>query len=168
MVGLRFTAVSTESDETIAPGTPPELAVEELAARKAHAAVASRKECEMIVGADTVVVLDGVIYGKPKDREEAFSMLSLLSGRTHRVYTGVCILGPDGRELRFHEAADVEFYPLSTVEIWDYISTGEPVDKAGAYGIQGRGAVLVRRINGDFYNVMGLPIARVVRELNNF
>ena len=117
-----------------------------------------------MISADTVVFIDGKILGKPKNAESAKEMLSTLSGRTHTVFTGVFINSPNGTAL-FADKTEVEFNVLSDSDIADYIATGEPFDKAGAYGIQGKGALLVKGITGDFYNVMGFPVARVYREL---
>ena len=119
-----------------------------------------------MVGSDTVVALDGKILGKPRSEKEAVEMLRSLSGRIHKVYTGVAIVCGE-KVTSFFEETEVEFYPLTDQEILDYVATGEPMDKAGAYGIQGRGAVLVKRINGDYFNVMGLPISKVYRELKD-
>ena len=123
---------------------------------------------ETVVAADTVVSIDGELLGKPADDADAHRMLRELSGRTHQVATGVCIMAagrPQDAE-SFVEVTDVTFYPLTDEEIDAYIASGEPRDKAGAYGIQGVGGrMLVRRIDGDFYNVVGLPIARVARAL---
>jgi len=115
-----------------------------------------------VIGSDTVVVLDGVIFGKPKDRNDAFRMLRELSGKTHSVYTGVTVCSDEGTE-SFTEKTDVEFYDLTDEEINSYLDTGEPFDKAGAYGIQGYGALLVKKIDGDYYTVMGFPIAGIYR-----
>ena len=120
-----------------------------------------------MVGSDTVVALDGKILGKPHSEKEAVEMLRSLSGRIHKVYTGVAIVCGD-KVTSFFDETEVEFYPLTDEEIFDYVATGEPMDKAGAYGIQGRGAVLVKRINGDYFNVMGLPISKVYRELKDY
>lgn len=117
-----------------------------------------------VIGSDTVVVLDGVIYGKPKDRTDAFRMLKELSGKTHRVLTGVSIRSDEGRE-NFTTQTGVEFYDLTDEEISRYLDTGEPFDKAGAYGIQGYGALLVKKIDGDYYTVMGFPIAEIYQRL---
>ncbi len=113
-----------------------------------------------ILGADTVVSLDGEIFGKPADETEAFKMLQRLQGRTHQVFTGVCLKMGDITRI-FCEKTDVTMYELSDEQIQDYIRTGEPMDKAGAYGIQGMGAVLIQGIRGDYNNVVGLPLARV-------
>lgn len=117
---------------------------------------------DIIIAADTVVAIDGDILGKPSDKAHAAEMLHRLSGRTHSVFTGVTAITPQ-RTINFAEETIVEFYPLTEKEINDYITTGEPMDKAGAYGIQGRGAVLVKRIEGDYYNVMGLPVGRLMQ-----
>ena len=155
----------SQADETLPEGIDPGEAVALLAQRKAQA-VAALPECKgcRIIGADTVVAVEGHILGKPHSPEEAREMLELLSGRVHSVYTGVAVLGPGEREV-FIQRTQVEFYPLSAREIDDYVATGEPMDKAGAYGIQGRGGLLVRRLEGDYFNVMGLPVARLARVL---
>ena len=162
--GFSFTVMSADTDETIPEGTSPEEAVKLLAKRKADT-VKERCPGSVIVAADTIVYCAGEILGKPHDQDDAFRMLSLLSGNTHQVYTGVCILRPDMPDTVFAECSDVTFYPLSKEEILQYISTGEPMDKAGAYGIQGKGCILVRSIRGDYFNIVGLPVARVAREL---
>lgn len=152
-------------DETVPPGTAPDKAVCVLAMRKA-AAIAIAHPYDTIVAADTIVAIDGELLGKPHDENEARAMLARLSGRTHQVYTGVCVYAK-GASHRFCSRTDVTFYPLSDEEIDAYIATGEPFDKAGGYGIQEKGAVLVERIRGDFYNVVGLPIAPLVRLLRS-
>ena len=121
----------------------------------------------VVIGSDTVVVLDGKILGKPHSEQEACEMLRSLSGRTHKVFTGVAIVC-GGKVKNFFDETDVEFYSLGDDEIKKYVATGEPTDKAGAYGIQGKGSVLVKRINGDFFSVMGLPIAKLYREMSDF
>ena len=152
---------TADVDETIPEGISPEEAVQLLAVKKARAVPA---ENQLVLAADTVVALNGKIFGKPHDREEAKAMLRTLSGKTHQVHTGVCIRKGDREEV-FCETAQVTFYALTEEEISRYVDSGEPMDKAGAYGIQGKGAVLVRRIEGDYYTIVGLPIARVVRAL---
>jgi len=144
--------------------------VEELAMRKAAAVQANIVGEAIIIAADTLVSIDGHVLSKPVDKADAFAMLRALQGRKHTVYTGVAIIktGSKGNMLcSFVDTADVYFRPLSNDEIKGYIATGEPFDKAGAYGVQGRGAVLVSRIEGDFYTVMGLPISRLCVELAN-
>ena len=124
------------------------------------------KDC-VIIGCDTVVILDEEILGKPKDEDDAFKMLSKLSGKKHFVETGVCLKYND-KTFSFSEITQVEFYHLTMNEINEYIASGEPFDKAGGYGIQGDGALFVKGIFGDYYNVVGLPIARLKRELESF
>lgn len=153
-------------DETLQSGISPAQAVVELSKRKAQAVARMPDSAgQIILAADTIVSLHGEIYGKPSTPIEAFHMLRTLSNQTHQVFTGVSILVPDGESISFFDRTNVEFYSLTEQEISDYVATGEPMDKAGGYGIQGRGALLVRAIEGDYYNVMGLPIARVVRVL---
>ena len=124
-----------------------------------------QKEQDVIVlGADTVVAYEGKILGKPKDKEDAAAMLRMLSGQKHSVYTGVTLISSAGRET-FYEETRVEFYPMSEKEIRDYVNSKEPMDKAGAYGIQGKAAVFIKGIEGDYYNVVGLPVARVSQYL---
>ncbi|MFA9380108.1 MAG: nucleoside triphosphate pyrophosphatase [Acetanaerobacterium sp.] len=121
----------------------------------------------IVIGSDTVVTVDSHILGKPRDRADACDMLRMLSGRSHHVYTGVC-LAASGKIEQFYSRTEVFFYPLSEEEITRYVDTGEPFDKAGGYGIQGRGALLCRRIEGDYFNVVGLPVSLVSRKLSIF
>lgn len=167
LAGIPFEARPVDADETIICCTPPEGAVMMLATRKAQLA-AEQFPDDLIIGADTVVAVGKHIYGKPATKEEAFETLSALSGKTHQVFTGVCIYTKSGERNAFCTRTDVSFFPLSEDEIRAYIATGEPMDKAGAYGIQGKGALLVEKINGDYYNVVGLPISRLIRELKSF
>ena len=167
LAGIPFEARPVDADETILCCTPPEGAVMMLATRKAQLA-AEHVPDDLIIGADTIVAVGKHIYGKPDTSEEAFEMLSALSGKTHQVFTGVCIYTKSGHRNAFCTRTDVTFFPLSEEEIRAYIATGEPMDKAGAYGIQGKGALLVEKIDGDYYNVVGLPISRLVRELKSF
>lgn len=167
LAGIPFEARPVDADETILCCTPPEGAVMMLATRKAQLA-AEHFPDDLIIGADTIVAVGKHIYGKPDTGEEAFEMLSALSGKTHQVFTGVCIYTKSGHRNAFCTRTDVTFFPLSEEEIRAYIATGEPMDKAGAYGIQGKGALLVEKIDGDYYNVVGLPISRLVRELKSF
>ena len=167
-MGIReFSIVSPEVDEHV-PGHPaPAALVEELSARKAGAVAEKSGGDDLVIAADTVVALDGAVLGKPRDEESAFAMLSALSGREHRVYTGVTVR--QGERVRTaHEETAVRFRPLSPEEIRAYIATGEPMDKAGAYGIQGLGALLVEGIVGDYFNVMGLPVFRLGQMLGAF
>lgn len=166
MAGIPFHVLVSQADETLQPGTSPERAVLELSRRKAQAVAQLPESADrVILAADTVVSLQGKIYGKPSTESDAARMLRALSGRIHQVFTGVSIYRPQGGPISFFEQTNVEFYSLTEQEIFNYVATGEPMDKAGGYGIQGRGALLVKAIEGDFYNVMGLPIARVARAL---
>lgn len=126
------------------------------------------EEYLLVIGADTIVVNDGNILGKPKDAEDACRMLRSLSGKTHQVYTGVCLIRADAEqyaEYAFFEKTDVTFYPMTEEEIREYVATGDPLDKAGAYGIQGFCGKYIRGIQGDYNNVVGLPVARLYHEL---
>ena len=167
-MGLKDFQVSAPNvDETVEPGLSPAEMVEELSLRKARAAAEKAGPEDLVIAADTVVALDGKVLGKPRDREDAFAMLSALSGREHRVYTGVTVLR--GEEAATgHEETTVAFRALEPGEIRGYIATGEPVDKAGAYGIQGLGALLVSGIRGDYCSVVGLPVFRLGRMLADF
>lgn len=166
IISENFEIIPAVGEENIPDGTEPKDAVVMLARQKAEE-IAAAHSGEVIVAADTIVVIDNKILGKPRDEADAVEMLGALSGSTHTVYTGVCVIFADGAEESFAERTDVEFYPLSESEIAEYIATGEPMDKAGAYGIQERGALLVKRISGDFYNVMGLPVSRLARVLRS-
>lgn len=141
------------------------------ASRQAASGLGVQDPDGLLVASDTIVWDDaGHVLGKPADVADAKRMLRELSGHVHHVSTGCCVfvLGPDGEELRaesFVETTDVEFWPLSEAQIDAYVATGEPLDKAGAYGIQGRGRVLVRGIRGDYFTVVGLPVSRLVREI---
>lgn len=170
--GYEFDIEVSDADENIQADDPGEL-VEQLSFRKADAVVKKHlqeKECT-VIGADTVVVLDREVLGKPDGKPGAVRMLKELSGRTHQVYTGVSLfLIKEGRliaDRSFHVCTDVTMRPLSDQEIADYVATGEPMDKAGAYGIQGKAAVFISGINGDYYNVVGLPVCEIVQQLQN-
>ena len=148
---------------------PPEHAgpgelVTALSAAKAREVAARCAAEDLVIGADTIVWVDGRPFGKPHDEAEAAAMLHRLSGDAHEVYTGVTVICR-GREVSEYERSRVFFRPLEDEEIARYIRTGEPMDKAGAYGAQGRGALLVERIEGDFFNVMGLPLCRLGKML---
>ncbi|MCR5501826.1 MAG: Maf family protein [Lachnospiraceae bacterium] len=197
-LGLEFDIWPSKKEE--APvNTDPAKVCEELASQKALDVASQIRQYEadhpdltspqdiLVIGADTIVydpaVLPGPsseaaesasrpgILGKPADEEDAFRMLRSLSGKSHRVYTGVCFvfLSEDGRagEYTFHEMTEVSFYPVSDEEIREYIASGEPMDKAGAYGIQGSFLKHIEKISGDYYNVMGLPAARMYQELKS-
>jgi septum formation protein len=154
-----FCIKSAEVDETLPEVLAPDRAVEYLSRVKA---LPFKNNIDTVIGADTVVSLDGKILGKPKDEAHAFEMLSALSGRTHSVFTGVTLITPE-RETTFSVCTRVKFYELKKEEILSYIKTGEPMDKAGAYGIQGYGSLLVESIEGDYFNVVGLPISKLNR-----
>ncbi len=167
-MGLKgFKVTSPDVDEMVDGNLPPAQIVEELSLRKAAAVAEHADEDDLIIAADTVVVLEGAVLGKPEDEREAFSMLSALSGNRHYVYTGVTVIRGD-KTVTQHEMTAVSFRELEPEEITNYIATGEPMDKAGAYGIQGLGALLVSGIDGDYFNVMGLPVYRLGRILADF
>ena len=156
-----------QGEEKAAPGLSPAQLVEALSLQKGVEVAASAAPGDLVISADTVVAVDGRVLGKPHSREEAAAMLASLSGRTHTVYTGVTVCR-DGDVLTEHEATAVRFRILTPGEIAAYVATGEPMDKAGAYGIQGYGALLVEGIEGDYCNVVGLPVCRLGRMLARF
>ena len=164
--GYSFEIIVSDADENITEVMTPEKTVEELAKRKAMAVLKDNGDA-VVFGCDTVVAIDGKILGKPTDDEDAFNMLSMLSGRTHTVSTGVCICSADKVSV-FSNTTEVEFYELSEETIRGYIATGECSDKAGSYGIQGYGNVLVKEIKGDYFSVMGLPVSESARVLSEF
>ncbi|MEI6577853.1 MAG: Maf family protein [Eubacteriales bacterium] len=161
--GIDFEVCPAQGEEFLDPALPPADAAIEVARQKAQE-VAKKYPLDCVIGADTIVVLNNIILGKPRDKADAVLMLSLLSGKEHVVYTGVCII-KNGEENCFAEATKVSFYKLTKEEINNYVESGEPMDKAGAYGIQGLGCMLVKGIEGDYFNVMGFPVSRVVRAL---
>ena len=164
-LGLAFRTEPADVDESWPEGLDPGPAAEEVAGRKAGAIQAPGA---LVLAADTVVVLDGIVLGKPRSPEHAAETLRRLSGRTHRVVTGLA-LHLDGRGVTSHEQTAVTFAPLSKPEIEAYVATGSPMDKAGAYGIQDdAGALLIERIDGDYFNVVGLPIRRLYQTLQAF
>lgn len=162
---IEFVVDPADIDE-VTTETLPAKVVEDLSRQKALAVAANHKG-EVVLAADTVVAFDDKILGKPKDEEDAFKMLTELSGRTHQVYTGVTIIDKEGKANTFSECTSVTMYENSADSIRSYIASKEPMDKAGAYGIQGLGAVLVKGIEGDYNNVVGLPLAKVYRVLYN-
>ena len=162
----QFEVQASDVDETLPEGVSLGRAVELLARRKGQA-VAGAEPDALVIAADTLVTLGSVVLGKPTGREDAARMLRLLSGRVHQVYTGVALLEGE-RTNRFHCVTDVEFSPLTEEEIRWYLSTGEPFDKAGAYGIQGYGARFIRGVREDFFNVMGLPVNELYRQIMQF
>ena len=160
-MGLRgFKITSPEVDETVEEHMPPAQVVEELSRRKALAVAGHADPDDLIIAADTVVALEGAVLGKPADQRDAFAMLTALSGNRHYVYTGLTVIQGD-QVVTQHECTTVTFRELEPEEISHYIATGEPMDKAGAYGIQGYGALFIEGISGDYYNVMGLPVCRL-------
>lgn len=166
-IGLPFTVCPADADESVTPELSPAEAVAEISKRKALAVRKMRDAGDVIVACDTVVALDHRIFGKPHTAEEAEAMLHLLSGRTHAVFSGLTVCrGADVASAV--ECTDVTFRTLSDAEITAYVKSGEPMDKAGAYGIQGLGAVLVERIAGDYFNVVGLPLCRLAQMLRPF
>lgn len=165
LVSPDFWIVPAKGEEQADPSLTPADYVQTLAKDKAEEVSAMFPD-ETIIGADTVVSIDGEILGKPHDETDAWHMLGLLSGRTHSVFTGVAVIS-DGNLTTFAEETRVTFFPLDDREIARYIASGEPFDKAGAYGIQGAGALLVKGIEGDYYNVMGLPAGRLYRLLKS-
>lgn len=183
-VGIEFTVIPSDCEEDCRETTPDKL-VESLAEQKArnvaekicqnnllsHSRDFSTDSLIVILGSDTVVAKDGIILGKPTDEKNAFDMISGLQGRKHQVYSGVALLlcdkntGEIKKQRFFHVMTEVSVFPMTSEEIRQYIATGEPMDKAGAYGIQGYFARYIEGITGDYYNVVGLPVSRVVREI---
>lgn len=161
-----FVIDAVETKEVIDESIPFSKAIEKVALGKAEA-VAKKHPDDIIISADTIVTLGTKRYGKPKDEAEAIQMLEELSGNTHEVITGVCLYCR-GKVRTFSSVSKVTFYPLTKQEIKAYVDSKEPLDKAGAYGIQGLGSLLIKEISGDFYSIMGLPIAALKRELEEF
>ena len=171
-MGICFEVFPSCGDEVVTKKIPSEI-VEELSLAKADevAGVYADKyknDTTVIIGADTIVAYDGAIMGKPRDEGDAIDMLTRLQGGVHQVYTGVTLaILKDGkkRTVTFHEKTDVAMYPMTQAQIRDYVATGEPMDKAGAYAIQGGCAIYIKGINGEYGNVVGLPVARLAQEL---
>lgn len=170
--GFTFSVIPSDKEETTAADTPGQM-VEELAYIKANDIYHKTKEDYkgkdyIIIGADTIVYYDGEVLGKPANEAEAFDMLKLLSDRTHQVYTGIAIILKRNnvkQTFLIHDKTDVTFYAMHDYEIKDYIATKDPLDKAGAYGIQGAFAIHIKEIHGDYNNVVGLPIAKLYQTL---
>lgn len=160
-----FEIIPANTEETLPDDVGPEFAPMFLAATKADA-VATKYPDDLVIAADTVVICDGTLFGKPKDSEDAKRMLHSLSGKTHKVITGCCITIGEATTC-FSEESLVTFFDLSDSEIDEYVDGGEPMGKAGAYAIQGDGALLVEKIDGDYNNIVGLPIARLKREIKD-
>ena len=165
-IGLSFTVSPSQADETIPAGMSPQLAVQTLSLSKAADVAKGQTEDALVIAADTVVVSDGEILTKPQSEQAAVAMLSRLSGKRHSVLTGLTVLRRrDGKSVSLAEETFVYFKPLQQGEIVSYVKSGEPMDKAGAYGIQGLGALLIEKIEGDYNNVVGLPLCRLGRLL---
>lgn len=165
-VQIPFTVRTKAVDESLIQSIDPLEKVRKLSKVKGRA-VPLNSDQEVILSADTLISFEGKILEKPKTKEEAYEMIASMSGKTHEVLTGVTLRRKD-KEETFVERTKVEFWPLREEEIIAYINTDEPYDKAGAYGIQSLGAIFVKQLIGDFYNVMGLPLSRVVRKLREF
>ena len=163
LADLKFDVMPSDAQE-ITTKTAPNEVVMELASIKAKDIYKKSEKQSMVVGADTVVAYQWQIHGKPADESDEKRMLTMLSGQTHEVYTGVCVI-EDGKTKTFYEETKVTFYEISDEQIDRYIKTGEPMDKAGSYGIQGKAAVFIKGIEGDYYNVVGFPIARFLQEI---
>ncbi len=169
-IGAEFEVLPAQGEEHIST-TKPEQAVVELSRQKAEevAGLAAAQGRTLILGADTIVAFQGEILGKPKDEADAARMLHMLSGNTHSVFTGVAAILMEGRKtvksISFFEETQVTMYPMAELEINRYIATGEPMDKAGAYGIQGKCAIFIEKIIGDYNNVVGLPLAALYQNL---
>ncbi len=165
LMGLEFTVRAADIDETMDPAAEPRAEVARLSREKALAVAA--RDTDVVIAADTIVVCGGKTLGKPRDEAEAMQMLQLLSGRAHQVMTGLTV--KRGRELVTHtEVTDIHFRPLSTGEIRAYVATGEPMDKAGAYGVQGGASIFVTGLSGDYFNVVGLPVCALTGILRRF
>lgn len=169
--GLSYVRVEADVNEDLPRGTEPQEAVKLLALRKAQAGLTNWLSTggspqDVVLGADTIVVLDGQILGKPETEEDALQMLRALSGRTHKVYTGIALLNGGGKHESEAICTKVTFRSLTTEEILDYIRTGEPMDKAGAYGIQGLGGKFVAHYEGSLSNVIGLPMEYILERLS--
>jgi septum formation protein len=164
--GIQFSVLSSAVDETPVPGESPQDLVRRLALSKAELVAARAVGPAIVIAADTIVVLEGAILGKPRTSEDARQMLAKLSGRTHTVMTGIWLIRlPDVERREFIETTHVHFASISKEEIEKYLSSGEPFDKAGAYAIQGSGGRFIPRIDGCYFNVVGLPLARLCKEL---
>lgn len=165
-VGLRFRVEPAQIEEHLDESLPITQAIEQLAKEKAMPIACRHPQC-IVIGADTLVAVDGLVLGKPADEADAARMLRMLSGRRHQVIGGVALLCGN-EEVLFHCVSEVRFFPLREEEIAAYIRSGEPMDKAGAYGIQGLGRLFVESICGDYFNIVGLPVSRLMRALDQF
>ena len=164
LLRVSFTVRPADIDEAMDPNLPPQQEVARVSKLKAEATI--REPGDVVIAADTIVVLRDKVLGKPADQADAVAMLRALSGRDHQVMTGMTVLR-DGNAITHTEITDVHFRPLTEEEILRYVETGEPMDKAGSYGIQGFAAPFVEGIRGDYYNVMGLPVCRLQQMLQH-
>jgi septum formation protein len=161
-VGIKFQVHSSNIEEIITKDLPEDIVIE-LADIKVMDIAKQYKEDTIIIGADTLVALDGQVMGKPKDKQEAYNMIEKLQGNKHQVYTGVAVIikGKAEKKLTFYESTEVWVNQMEESQILNYIASGEPFDKAGSYGIQGEFAIYIRKIIGDYYNIVGFPIAKL-------
>lgn len=174
-IGMDFKVIISKADENISEPAPEQLVMKlsDIKAMAVYEEHGIEDEATIILGADTVVAFDGKVLGKPKDTQQAKEMLSMLSDNTHQVFTGVTILYKKQGGLKsetFYDKTTVYTYPISDKEIDEYIMTGEPMDKAGGYGIQGIGAKFIKKIDGDYNNVVGLPVSKIyqkIKEIEN-
>lgn len=169
LLGKEFIVKPTNVEENVPKNITPKGTVEYLSLIKAEELYDEIKENDIIIGADTVVVFENEIFGKPTNDNDAVNMLKRMSGKIHTVITGITIIKKtgEGKKVKtFSCKTDVKFYHLSDTEIADYVATGEPKDKAGAYGIQEKGSLFVEKIDGDFFNVVGLPVSALSKELD--
>lgn len=168
VLGVPFIVRESNVPEVFSPTLTPAENAMSLARQKAEAVARELSYDAAVIGADTIVVLEGEIFGKPQDAEDARRMLRFLSGKTHEVITGLCVTDGQRQTLMAYERTEVTFADLSENEITAYLATGEPLDKAGAYGIQGPAAAFISRICGCYFNVVGLPLYRLTRMLRAF
>lgn len=166
MLGIEFDVIPADIDEQIDYNNDLVKEIQKLSFQKANAVFQDHQD-NIVIGSDTIVFIDNKVLGKPKSKQEAKEMLHRLSGKTHQVVTGVTIISKEKTDT-FASVTDVTFYELTDEEIETYVESVEPLDKAGAYAIQGKGSEFVRSINGDYYTVVGLPIAEVYRHLKSF
>jgi len=162
-----FITVPANIDETVPENISPTQTAEYLSIKKALSVCSDINSDDIVIGCDTVVIINNEVLGKPHSDTECFNMLKKLSGNTHKVITGVAVCKNNSVLVSFSESSEVEFYNLSNNEINEYIATGEPFDKCGGYGIQGFGGLLVKRICGDYFNIVGLPYARLKRVIKD-
>lgn len=166
MLGIEFDVIPADIDEQIDYNNDLVKEIQKLSFQKANAVFQDHQD-NIVIGSDTIVFIDNKVLGKPKSKQEAKEMLHRLSGKTHQVVTGVTIISKEKTDI-FASVTDVTFYELTDEEIETYVESVEPLDKAGAYAIQGKGSEFVKSINGDYYTVVGLPIAEVYRHLKSF